>query len=64
MPSNSCRRECDATVDGILGDQTRGCLEQFQRRYDLERTGEPCQETMRALRRHCGRDGGYRDRGR
>jgi len=59
---NSCRRECDAAVDGILGDHTRGCLERFQRRYNLERTGEPCRETMRELRRHCGSSGGYRDR--
>jgi hypothetical protein len=51
---NSCDKECDGEIDGILGGETEKCLKQFQRRFSLRVSGQPCVETLRALQGNCG----------
>jgi len=39
----------DVTIDGVMGDQTRLAIEQFQARFKLEVNGKPSQELIRKL---------------
>jgi peptidoglycan hydrolase-like protein with peptidoglycan-binding domain len=42
--------EDQVSVDGIIGNQTRNAIRQFQKRFKLEVTGEIDQQTMEKLR--------------
>ncbi len=39
----------DVEVDGVMGSQTRYAIERFQRRFDLDVTGEPDVTTLQKL---------------